>query len=171
MAAGTEVAKTRSEAWQLALKLLTARSLSVAELRRKLASRGVDGGTTESVIQELAARGYLDDEKLSELYVQGLIERKAYGRRWVFHKLLKRGIDKQIITAALDKAFSGIGESDLAFRAASSKLSGLRADEPQKRAAKLTRFLRNRGFSEDSIMKVVSERLSHGLDAEYEDGP
>lgn len=170
MAASTEVAETRGEAWQLALKLLTARSLSVAELRRKLASRGMDGGATESVILELKARGYLDDEKLCQLYVQGLIERKAHGRRWVFYKLLKRGIDKQIITAALDKAFSGIGESDLALRAASTKLSRLQADEPKKRAAKLTRFLRNRGFSEDSIMKVVKQRLSHDLDAEYEDG-
>ncbi len=170
MAASTKAQKTRSEAWQLALKLLAARSLSVAELRRKLRSRGVESGTVEVVIQELEARRYLDDEKLSELYIQTLIERKAYGRRWFFHKLLQRGIDKQVIEEALDKVFDQVSESDLAFRAASSKLAKLQADEPKARPAKLARFLRNRGFSEGLILQVVRDRLSRDSDAEYEDG-
>jgi len=170
LAPGTKAQKTRIEAWQIALKLLTARSHSVAELRRKLRSRGVESGITETIIQELEARKYLNDEELSELYVQGLIEQKAYGRRWFFLRLLKRGIDKQVITEALDKVFSQINESDLAFQAASAKLKKLQADEPQTRAAKLVRFLRNRGFSEGLIVQVVRKRLSHDLDAEYENG-
>jgi len=167
---GSKAQKTRIEARQIALKFLTARSYSVAELRQKLRSRGVESGITETVIQELEAKKYLDDEELSELYIQSLIRRKAYGRRWFFHKLLRRGIDKQVITETLDKVFSQINESDLAYQAAKAKLKKLQADEPQIRAAKLSRFLRNRGFSEGLIMQVVRERLSRNLDAEYEDG-
>ena len=168
--AGASAQKSRREAWQIALKLLAARSLSVAEIRRKLQSRGVDSATTESVIQELETRRYLDDAKLSELCVQGLIERKAYGRRWFFSKLLKRGMDKQVIKEALDKVFNQVSENDLASRAAAIKLKSLQAEEPRAKPAKLARFLRNRGFSEGLIVEVVKESLSHDLDTEYEDG-
>ena len=166
--ASASAQKGRRKAWEMALKLLAARALSVVEIRRKLRSRGVDGAIAESVIQELDAREYLDDAKLSELYVQGLIERKAYGRRWFFHKLLKRGIDKQIIKGALDKVFDQVSENDLAIRAVAIKLKSLQADEPRARPAKLARFLRNRGFSEGLIVEVVKGSLSHDLDTEYE---
>ncbi len=162
--------KKSHKAKQAALKLLAARSLSIAELRQKLASRGFDCDTTEAVVREFLARRFLDDEGLSERYVQSLLERKAYGRRWFFRKLLKRGINGDTIQKVLNKVFDEIDEGQLVYEAAVGKLRGLRDVEPRARLAKVARFLSNRGFAESLIMQVINERLSNELGAENENG-
>lgn len=165
-----EAQKGYREAKQAALKLLAARSLSVAELRQKLTSRGFEGEATEAVIRELLAKRFLDDEGLSELYVQSLLERKAYGRRWFFQKLLKRGIDGDTIQKVLNKVYDEIDEGQLVYEAAVGKLRGLRNIEPRARLAKVARFLSNRGFPDSLIMQVINERLSSEFGAENENG-
>ncbi|RLC48293.1 MAG: hypothetical protein DRH70_01365 [Candidatus Coatesbacteria bacterium] len=155
---------------QAALKLLAARSLSIAELRRKLTSRGFDGDVTEAVIRELVAKRFLDDEGVSELYVQNLLERKAYGRRWFFRKLLQRGIHEETIRSVLDRIYEEIDEGQLAYAAAVRKLRGLRGGNPRSRLAKVARFLSSRGFAESLVMQVINERLSNELRAEDENG-
>lgn len=165
-----EAQKGYCEAKQTGLKLLAARSLSVAELRQKLTSRGFGSDVTEAVIREFVAKRFLDDEGLSELYVQSLLERKACGRRWFFRKLLQRGIHEETIEKAMNTVFGEIDEGQLVYEAAVGKLRGLRNIEPRARLAKVARFLSNRGFADSLIMQVINERLSSEFGAESENG-
>ena len=165
-----EAQKGYREAKQAALKLLAARSLSIAELRQKLILRGFDCRTTEGVIREFLAKRFLDDEGLSELHVRSLLARKAYGRRWFLRKLLNRGIDGDTIQMVLNKVFEEIDEGQLVYEAAVGKLRGLQNLKPKARLAKVARFLSNRGFADGLIMQVINERLSNGFGAENENG-
>ncbi|MCD6328661.1 regulatory protein RecX [bacterium] len=154
----------------IAYRLLSARSHSICEIRRKLKRRGAEDATIADVISQLQVSGYLDDRAFSELYVQGRIAHKAYGRRWFFHSLLRRGIDKEIIEETLDRIFNEISERDLASQAAASKLQKLGDEDPRMRAAKVARFLRSRGFNEGVIMEIVNDQLTGGVEVEHEDG-
>ncbi|MBN1593772.1 MAG: regulatory protein RecX [Candidatus Coatesbacteria bacterium] len=166
--ASAEEQKGRREAWQKALKFLSARAHSAAELRRKLRAHGFLEGDIDSVIEELKARNYLNDLDLSVFFIQGLIERKPYGRRWFLHKLLQRGIEKEIIEEALDKAFADVSELELASRAIQSKLSSLEREDMRSKRVKLARFLSNRGFPEAMVLEITDLNLSDNSDRDDE---
>lgn len=156
------------QARQLALKMLAARSLSVEELRRKLHQHKISRETADEVISQFLEKGYLDDRAFSELFIGSQLRRRPYGRQWFAVRLLRKGVDRQTIKAALDEAYGQADEYELARRAASEKLRSLKGASPQTLPGKLARFLRNRGFSNEVILRLVEDHqeLQPGVDSE-----
>src|SRR5215471_7665734 len=93
----------RARVFQRAVKLLAARSHSVAELRDKLRrTRSADEATVETVIDRLREYGYLDDERLAFGYAAHKVRRQPTGRRRLERDLKFKQIDEAVAGEALD---------------------------------------------------------------------
>lgn len=81
------------------LRLLSRRAHSRVELRRKLARRGFDPETIDSVVARLTELGYLDDGA----FAAGLVRRRAAlrGPLALSAELAARGVDRHLVDAAL----------------------------------------------------------------------
>lgn len=130
-----------------ALRYLARREHSRAELARKLAPRAESAQALELLLDALAANKQLSDERYAELRAHQLA--RKYGVARIRQDLKAKGIDEDLV-----ERVSAEGE---AARAAAIVARKYRtpATTREERARRM-RFLQSRGFSHDTIRRVVS---------------
>lgn len=95
----------------------------------------------------------LNDRRYTEEYVNHLIQ-KPIGRFKIMMEAKKRGLDPEAVEQALLDA--GWNETEAAKEAVSDKERVLSAEsDERKKKQKLVNFLKNRGFTDRTIFRVV----------------
>lgn len=132
-----------------AVAMLARREHSRAELARKLAPHAESPEAVEAVLDELAARKLLSDDRYAEARA-GSLARK-FGASRIEHELRRQGVPAETVARAT--AAARATELDRA-REAWLKRFGAVAPDAAGRARQM-RFLQGRGFSFEVIRKVV----------------
>ena len=105
---GADGAVSEEERLQKALDLgyayLNARDRTVSEVRRHLERRGVSDELADAAIQTLGRQGFLDDGRYAQLFVTDKRALEQWGSERIRRGLLSRGIDRQLVEAALAEA-------------------------------------------------------------------
>ena len=133
-----------------ALRLLSGREHSRAELERKLQQFEEEPGSLALALDELQAKGFISEQRV----VESVLNRRAakLGASRIKQELQAKGLDPQ----AVSDAVADLRNTELArARAVWQK----RFDHPPEDAAeraKQMRFLASRGFGGDPIQRVVS---------------
>jgi regulatory protein len=140
---------TRDEAFQYALRALTARALTERELERKLRSRKANAAVINEVLERLREYKFVDDNAVAERAATD----GTLGRYGIQRKLMTRGVSRHVIEDALETRTS---DDDLEAALAlverhSGKWTGDRAYQ------KATAFLVRRGFSGDVTRKALAD--------------
>ena len=138
-----------------AVKFLAVRDHSEQDLRRKLFRR-FDAAEIDAAIAILKSRGYLDDASLAGRLAARYIEDGEYGRFGIKVRLTGKGLPAD----AVDAALAGYG-ADAEFERAAALVrrqfrAATAADVPR-----VGRFLAARGFSVDTIKKVLSRGFGY----------
>jgi regulatory protein len=132
-----------------ALRLLARREHSRAELVRKLKAHVRPGDDLEALIEELARRKLLSDERYAESRAH-VLSRK-FGAARIAHELRAKGLDKGLAEQA-----SGAARATEAERAREVWRRKFRvAPGTREELARHMRFLQSRGFSLDAIRAAV----------------
>jgi regulatory protein len=133
-----------------ALRLLSTREHSRAELERKLATHEEEPGTLAKALDELQARGFISDQRV----IESVVHRRSanMGALRVRQELQAKGLDKEAVSQAVAELQAS--ELDRA-RAVWQKKFG-EAPEDASARAKQMRFLAARGFGADTIRRVVA---------------
>jgi regulatory protein len=134
--------------------LLARREHSRLELERKLRQRGMDGADLAPVLDELAAANLQSDARFAEHYARGRAER-GYGPLRICAELQARGIGSAGVATAL-----AILEADWAGQACLAREKRFGPDRPAdlKERARQTRFLLQRGYSQEQIRRALPGR-------------
>jgi regulatory protein len=102
---GADGAVSEEERLQKALDLgyayLNARDRTVSEVRRHLERRGVSEELADAAIQTLGRQGFLDDGRYAQLFVTDKRALEQWGSERIRRGLLSRGIERQLVEAAL----------------------------------------------------------------------
>lgn len=133
-----------------ALRLLSGREHSRAELERKLKSFEEEPGTLVRALDELQAKGFIDEQRV----IESVLHRRAakLGTARIKQELQGKGLDPEAVTEAVAGLQATEGERALAVW---RKKFGAPPSDAQT-AAKQMRFLAARGFSANAIRHVVS---------------
>lgn len=100
-----------------ALKLLSRRLHTSAELRKKLLLRKFDSEIVTKVIGDLTKSGLLQDQIFAENFLDSLIKYKSFGFYMLRAKLLQRGISQGLIEGLLAEKLPIEEELKIAKRA------------------------------------------------------
>lgn len=138
---------TPAELKARALRTLARREHSRAELARKLAPRAESPEALDALLDALADKKQLSDERYAEARAHQLA--RKYGAARIRRELRSKGIDQP----TADRVASG-GELERA-RAILARKYHTRVDSPLERARRM-RFLQSRGFSHDTIRALLS---------------
>ncbi len=136
-----------------ALKALSRRGRSEAELTALLLRNGFAPEVAERERARLAAAGLLDDRRFAAEWVSAR-GRRGYGRARLAAELAARGVEKETAEEALGGLFGPEAEREEASRALRKKAATLRKQGVELRAA-LYRFLRGRGFSPAAVSEAL----------------
>lgn len=139
-----------------ALRLLATREHSRRELGRKLAPHAADAAQLEAVLEQLQAKGYINDQRV----VESVLHRRAgkLGATRVRQELQQKGLDPQAVNDAVTKLQSTELARAQAVWARKFAQPDVESGGPASDAgarAKQMRFLAARGFAGDTIRRVV----------------
>jgi regulatory protein len=133
-----------------ALRLLSGREHSRAELEKKLKAHEEAPGELAQALDELQARGFISEQRVVESVVHRRAARLGAGR--VKQELQAKGISAE----AVAKAVQGLRSTEvLRAREVWRKKFGEPAVDAAGRAKQM-RFLASRGFGAEAIHRVVS---------------
>jgi regulatory protein len=152
------------ELWNYALKLLSARALSAAELKIRLQRKAAPGSDVAAVLQRLQDCGWLDDEAFADSYASARRERGGWGPQRILRELAAKRVSGQLARQAVEKAFAGADEVSEAERFLERKFRGQDLQKvlsDERRLAAAYRRLRYAGFSGSAAtaaLKIYSQR-------------
>jgi regulatory protein len=156
---------TREEqARALCLRLLTARSRTRAELAGQLTKRGYPDDVSVRVLDRLAAVGLVDDADFAEQWVRSRRQNAGKGKRALAAELRIKGVDGDVIAAALAGIDAG-AERERAEQLVADKLRREHlTDDNTKVIRRLVAMLARRGYSASMAYDVVSTELARERD-------
>lgn len=107
----------------------------------------------DRVIQRLEDLRYLSDERFAADFTRLRKENQSHGRRRVHQDLAAKGIQKELVTNAVARAFDDSDELALAQRYADRKR--LKAPANKKETARIMGRLLRAGFSSAAVWKLL----------------
>ena len=133
-----------------ALRLLSSREHSRAELERKLAHYEEEPGTLAKVLDSLQAKDFINDERV----VESVLHRRSakLGTQRIKQELQAKGLEPEAVADAVDRLRGT--ELERAREVWRKKFGTQPADAAER--GKQMRFLASRGFGGDTIHRVVS---------------
>ena len=88
-----------------ALNYLSYRARSKKEVNISLLKKGFHQDDIDKVLEELVAKGYLDDESFAKTYARYLIKVKRLGRVAVKNRFFVHNINQEVLNPILDKLY------------------------------------------------------------------
>ncbi|HEX9884846.1 MAG TPA: regulatory protein RecX [Longimicrobiales bacterium] len=115
-----EDADLRWRAREAALSLLSHRARARQELARRLRKKDFPGAVIRDCLDELEARGFLDDAEFARSFVRGRLRVRPRGRAGLHSELRRLGVDDAVAQTAVDGVFQeeSTSDADLALDAA-----------------------------------------------------
>jgi len=152
----------RRKTFNRAVKLLTIKPRSVAELRERL-SQGKNAATSEvvdTVIARLQEYGYLDDERFAFSYASLKVKQRPLGRRRLERDLKLKKVQKSVAEEALELVYAETPEAQLIEQAIEKRIRLRGRPKTRAEAQKLFDHLLRQGFE----FELVSEKVRALLD-------
>ncbi|MGI8618801.1 MAG: regulatory protein RecX [Gemmatimonadaceae bacterium] len=149
--------RPQSSPHEYALRLLTARSYTVRDLRRKLVQREYSPDEVVATIERLERSGLLDDASYAERFARGKLVNESASRRRVAQLLVRKGIAPEIVEGAIARVVE-VEEVDAAAsieKVARKKMQNLTGLDPRVARQRLFAFLARRGYDLDDIKQII----------------
>ncbi len=138
-----------------ALRLLTRRDYTVAELHTRLLTREYPEAEVANVIARLRDAGLVDDRRVAASHVRVAAAIKGRGRLRIALELEARGINRTLVREVLADLPVADETAAIARHLARKRLP---ARLPPAEHRRLVGQLLRRGFSADLIAKAIKER-------------
>jgi len=152
--------KREEQAKSLCLRLLTARARTRAELAGQLTKRGYPDEVSTRVLDRLAVAGLIDDADFAQQWVRSRREHSGKGRKVLAAELRTKGVDEDVIAAALAGIDAG-AERARAEQLVQVKLRRETLGEDDMRVTRrLVAMLARRGYSPSMAYDVVRDELA-----------
>lgn len=132
------------------MDLLSRRDHSRKQLFDKLGQRDFEPDEINPVLDKLESENLLNDERFAESYLNQRIQ-KGFGPLRIKHELNEKGINPEIIRIQMEQSQDIWAEL---MRRQRNKRFGPEIPDNFKEKMKQARFLQNRGFPPESVMRL-----------------
>ena len=141
-----------------ALRLLSVRSRSKAELRQRLLRADFEPEEVDAALADLEAVGLIDDEAFARELAESQ-KRKGMGRRAGMAALRVKGVDREL-AERIAQDVSPEDEAERALQVAEHRLPRLRGLEPETRRRRLMDFLLRRGYDPETARSACRRAMA-----------
>lgn len=142
------------KAKQSALRFISYRPRSIAEVQLNLRGKGYEETVIEQVIVRLQELDLLDDRAFAHYWVEQRESFKPRSQLALRQELFQKGVDRLIV----EEVVSEVDEIDAAHRAGQKKAKSLANLTQDEFHQKMAGYLQRRGFSY-AIVKTVTQQL------------
>ncbi len=136
---------------------------SSGEMREKMRRWQLPPDAAERVLERLVADRYVDDSRYCRLFVRDKLRFDRWGRRKIEQALYRKGVDTDVINAAI-AAVTDEEWLDALRPLVAAKRRTLKAADPYEASAKIMRFAIGRGFDMRLVRQCVADADDFGGD-------
>lgn len=149
-----------SKARDYALNILSSKSISSADLIKKILQKGYAEIIANEVIAELSDLGYVDDVAYANLFLEYCTE-KMWGKKKIYYEMKQKGLSDEII----ENTLSCFNDDDCLETMAQTIVSKYGRDDLTniKTKNKIIRYFVSRGFDfskADAAIRLASKEFS-----------
>lgn len=141
-----------------AAQALSARALTISELREKLKRRAADPSDIDTALARLKESGYLNDQRFAESYASWRRDDGGFGKTRVLRDLMARKVAPAVAKQAAEAAFQEVDEVAMIEAFLKRKYRGKDLGtllQEEKQLASAYRKLRMSGFSTGNSVRVL----------------
>lgn len=153
-------ADPQAVAREIALRALTVRARSRAELAAILARKRVPAEVAAELLERFAELRLVDDRDFARQWLAGR-ERRQRSSRALSGELRRKGVEAEVVTEAVAELDPDVDEA-VARRLVAKKLPSLRGLDRSVQYRRLAGLLGRRGFPPGVVARVVREALAGG---------
>lgn len=158
MGADKRIGPASSGQWlDFAVRYLARRDRTVAQVEQFLRDKGASPGQAKQTVSRLSDLRYLNDRAYAERWLESRLARRPMGRERLKEELRAKGLAETVVEQSIRKAFRGVDEEVLARSLL--RVRNRRGHRPT--AMQALRLLRQRGFDEETIDRVVGPLMAH----------
>jgi regulatory protein len=154
-----ERAASAEAAHAAALRLLTTRARTRAELQRRLEERGFAAAAVAETLDRLDRVGLIDDEALAETVAEGRAAR-GLDAPAIAAELRDRGVDQAVAERAAQAAVPTGARADRCREVAEARLAQLDGLPPATQIRRLAAYLARRGYPPELAEAVARDLVS-----------
>jgi regulatory protein len=151
-----ERAASADAAHAAALRLLTIRARTRAELRQRLEDRGFEAAAVAESLDRLERVGLVDDAALAETVAEGRAER-GLDAPAIAAELRDRGVDPAVADRAAQAAVPAEDRADRCRQVAQARLAQLEGLPAPTQLRRLASYLARRGYPPDLAESVARD--------------
>ena len=150
-----------------ALRSLSSRSSTVAELKKKLEARAEDPSEIPGILARLEESRLLNDERFAESYAHGRRDLRLFGPQRVRRELAQRQIPKAVAEATITETFGAVDEVALAHLNRKIRVTDpVTHFKDPKNLQSAFRKLVYAGFSAGAASKALKKFSAHAAELE-----
>ena len=138
-----------------ALRILTRRDMSSAELSHRLTCKGFPETIVEETVSRLREAGYIDDRRFARLWAESAIRNgRGYGPR-LRMELARQRVPDEIAADVLASLASEYDEMEILAKLLARKFNGfISSSATDREKRRVVNYLQRRGFSIAAIFEA-----------------
>jgi len=138
-----------------AFLLLKFRQRSRRELYQRLKDKKFNPDTIKGTLDFLQEKGFVDDAAFARAWVASRLKRPL-GLRRIQQELSLKGVDKEVVCAALEEAKNDYCEEEVVRKIARERSCRAKSGDPKKNKQRIYAYLLRRGFSAETAVEVLN---------------
>lgn len=154
-----EQTQVKQECFDAALRFLTRRLHSRAELSQKLRRAEYPEALIAETLDDLTRLGYLDDARFAQTRALAAMQHKQIGQRRAKIELLKTGVRDEVASRAVAEVYADSDSTAVARKLAEKQAPRLKKLPPDVARRRLAGMLQRRGFDYEAIRPLIDEVL------------
>ncbi|MCM0081256.1 recombination regulator RecX [Geomonas sp. Red32] len=150
-----------------ALRMLTLRDHSEAELSRKLREKGFEEQMVVDTVARLKELRYLDDARFAHQFAAAAVRNgRGYGVRLKM-ELARRGVSPAIVSEVMDEIEAEHGEQELIAEMMERRFASFDPESAtEKERRRIIGYLQRKGFSLSAIFRQLKSTAWNAGDAD-----
>lgn len=161
------LANEKQQGYVQALKYLERKARTRKEIQIRLLEKEISQEVIEDVLVRLSREGLVNDALYAQQWAEQRIRSQRKGKAWIRQELRQKGIDKSLITEALD-GVSSDQEYQSALIIGRKKWNQSKGELLDKKR-KTGSFLMRRGFSGEQVRQVLSQVIKEDDQQDIDD--
>jgi regulatory protein len=126
----------------------------ISDVEAKLKNWGMNDADSATLIKRLIADDFINEKRYTTAFVKDKFRFNKWGKIKISYALQQKGIEKSLISAALNRIDEGEYE-ELLGEILKAKLKTIRWEFEYEKMGKLFQFAQSRGFESAVIDKVI----------------
>jgi regulatory protein len=155
VAAIPEAEDPLGRALALAYRQISRRERTVGEVRGHLLERGIESQVTDAAIAELREQGYLNDARFARVFAEDKRVLQQWGAERIRRGLEQRGINRELVDAALVAADDQGAENELERAVALLRSRFSHAPRDRRDRERALGVLVRRGYEHELAMDAI----------------